>query len=125
MGQEDNPRSTLSPAERLQLLRKHQEAWSSLRPSYEKVIPMLIGQTWELYGGVLAQGPDSSSLKFRQLPSELRGIEEKEWMINDIGFTIRDFGMDPAQDLLVAIQMPSTCVFSSSSQVCQSHLRCG
>lgn len=67
---------------------------------------MLVGQTWELYGGVLAQGPDSSSLTFRQLPSELRGIEEKEWMISDIGFNIRDFGMDPAQDLLVAIQVP-------------------
>ncbi|EPT03889.1 hypothetical protein FOMPIDRAFT_74431 [Fomitopsis schrenkii] len=113
-GQEDGSANTLSPAERLQLLRKHQAAWTSLEHSYEKVVPMVIGQTWELYGGVLAQGPDSSSLTFRQLPSELRGIEEKEWAISDLGFQIRDFGMDPAQDLLVAIQMPAapTSVFN-------------
>lgn len=105
-GQEDGFTSTLSPAERLQLLRRHQAAWTSLEPCYEKAVPMLVGNTWELYGGVLAQGPDSSSLTFRQLPSELRGIEEKQWMISDMGFEIRDFGMDPAQDLLVAIQRP-------------------
>lgn len=120
--QEDGPANTLSPAERLQLLKKHQAAWTSLEHSYEVAVPMMIGQTWELYGGVLAQGPDLRSLKFWQLPSELRGIEEKQWMISDLGFEIRDFGIDPAQELLVAIQMPAasvcSCLLSLHSKAC-------
>ncbi|TFY52154.1 hypothetical protein EVJ58_g10171 [Rhodofomes roseus] len=118
-GLEDHPTPRpLSAAERTQLLRKHQAAWSSLDISYEEVVPMLVGQTWELYGGVLAQGPDQSSLRFRQLPSALRGIEDKEWTIEDLGFEIRDFAMDPAQELLVAIQMPD-----SPTSVFHVHLR--
>ncbi|KAH9937048.1 uncharacterized protein B0H18DRAFT_968898 [Fomitopsis serialis] len=118
-GQEDNHRlGILSAAERLQLLRKHQAAWASLDFSYQKSVPMLIGHTWELYGGVLAQGTDQSNLNFRQLPSALRSIEEKEWKIEGLGFEIRDFSMDPAQDLLVAIQMPD-----SPTSVFHVHLR--
>ncbi|KZT72794.1 hypothetical protein DAEQUDRAFT_722413 [Daedalea quercina L-15889] len=117
-GQDDGRPSPLSPAERLAILKEHQAAWTELVPSYEKAAPMLTGQTWELYGGVFAQGQGQSSINFRQLPSAIRGIDEKEWSINDIGFEIRDFGIDPAQNLLVAIQMPD-----SPTSVFHVHLR--
>lgn len=68
------------------------------------------GQVWELYGNVLAQARGPRSLAFVQLPSEIRGIVEKEWVIPDVGFKIRDFGMDPAQDLLVLIEFPERSV---------------
>ncbi|KZT05998.1 uncharacterized protein LAESUDRAFT_680684 [Laetiporus sulphureus 93-53] len=106
-GMEDGPPSIESPAERLQLLKKHQEAWRSLNFKDDKIIPMLKGEVWELYGGVLAQARSSNTLSFRQLPSIMRGIEEKEWVVEAMGFEIRDFTMDPSQDLLVVIQKPS------------------
>ncbi|OBZ79706.1 hypothetical protein A0H81_00991 [Grifola frondosa] len=105
-GMEDGPPSARSPAERLAKLKARQAAWNSLQPSSQKTIPMLRGEVWELYGGVLAQARGPQSLAFRQLPSDIRGIEEKEWMIEDVGIAIRDFGMDPAQDLLVVIETP-------------------
>lgn len=105
-GMDDGPPSTLGPAERLQMLKRHQEAWRTLGFSDETTIPMLRGEVWELYGGVLAQARGPQALSFRQLPSVLRGVQEKEWSLEDLGFEIRDFGMDPSQELLVVIQKP-------------------
>lgn len=63
------------------------------------------GGVWELYGGVLAQAfSGHRKLGFTQLPSVIRGIEEKQWVIEDVGVKIRDFGMDPAQDLLIVLE---------------------
>ena len=42
----------------------------------------------------------------KQLPSVIRGIEEKEWTF-DVGFDIDDFTIDPSQDLLMAIRTVS------------------
>ncbi|KAJ3528106.1 hypothetical protein NM688_g8037 [Phlebia brevispora] len=105
-GMEDGSSSALSTADRLRRLEEHQVAWRDLRWKSETVVPMLRGGVWELYGGVLAQSRGRETLVFRQIPSEIRGIEEKVWE-NEIGFRIRDFGMDPAQDLLVVIESPN------------------
>ena len=67
---------------------------------------MHAGGVWELYGGVLAQGTSPRGLTFTQLPSKLRGIEQKTWALDDVGVKIRDFGMDPAQDLLAIVVKP-------------------
>lgn len=103
-GMEDGPPSTLTSAERLRVLKAHQEAWDKLAWTSREEVPMHQGGVWELYGGVLAQGDGSRTLAFKQLPSAIRGIEEREWRIEDVGVNIRDFGMDPAQDLLVIIE---------------------
>lgn len=105
---ENGPPSSLTVADRLRILRNHQKAWKALEYNSSHVIPMLKGNVWELYGGVLAQqtSKDSQILEFRQLPSELRGIKEKEWQVRWLGFRIRDFSMDPAQELLVVIEKP-------------------
>ena len=64
------------------------------------------GGLWELYGGVLAQSTEEGTLTFIQLPSDLRSIEEEVWTLGNFGLVVRDFGMDPSQDLLVLIQSP-------------------
>lgn len=84
-GMEDGPSSTLTSAERLRVLKAHQEAWDKLAWTSREEVPMHQGGVWELYGGVLAQGDGSRTLAFKQLPSAIRGIEEREWRIEDVG----------------------------------------
>ena len=103
-GMEDGPPSALTPSDRLAILRERQEAWRTLQWRSKHEYPMLGGGMWELYGGVLAQASGNRTLVFNQLPSVIRGIEEKEWRIEDVGMTIRDFGMDPTQDLLIIME---------------------
>lgn len=102
-GMEDGPPSGMVAAERLQCLREHQSAWAKLRYSQSHVIQMERGNVWELYGNVLAQGRGPRSLAFYQIPSAIRGIEAKSWVVENLGVDVRDFGMDPAEDLLVFI----------------------
>ena len=93
----------------LQSLRKHQSAWNSLKWTEELKIPMKNGRLWELFGGVLGQSSEDSSLFFYQLPSSLRNIEAKDWALSakDIDVHARDFAMDPSQDLLVLVEAPN------------------
>ena len=109
-GQVNGPKASVtSSASRLEALKKHQSSWDNLKWSRELRIPMKDGDVWELYGGVLAQGTREGALTFTQLPSDLRSIEEKNWTLgrSDLGVVVRDFGMDPSQDLLVLIESPN------------------
>ncbi|KAI0649960.1 hypothetical protein C8Q79DRAFT_941783 [Trametes meyenii] len=118
-GMEDGPPSTLTAAERLQILRTRQAAWDKLAKTSREEVPMLEGGVWELHGGVLAQGEGSRTLVLKQLPSAIRGIESREWRIEDLGVNMRDFGMDPAQDLLVVIENRAEW----TGTTCSVHLR--
>ncbi|EPQ55941.1 hypothetical protein GLOTRDRAFT_129144 [Gloeophyllum trabeum ATCC 11539] len=77
----------------------------SFSPKVETV--MLTGNLWELYGGVLglSEREKPSTLVFRKLRGIARGVEGKQWTIEDVGFPIRDFKMDPSQDLLVMLEL--------------------
>ncbi|KAK7694783.1 hypothetical protein QCA50_001971 [Cerrena zonata] len=103
-GMEDGPRGGMVAAERLQCLREHQSAWGELRFSQSHMIEKENGSTWELYGNVLAQGKNHRSIAFYQLPSAIRGIEAKSWEVQNLDTDVRDFGMDPAEDLLVFVE---------------------
>ncbi|KAI6047748.1 hypothetical protein EDC04DRAFT_2863936 [Pisolithus marmoratus] len=83
-------------------------AWRALQWTSVKDIPMLPGNLWELYGGILAQSESESNLtiRFRRLPSQIREIEEHNWSVSTFDMDLRDFTMDPAQDLLVLIARP-------------------
>lgn len=108
-GQTNGPEviSGTTSSSRLEALKNHQSSWGSLKWSRELRIPMEDGGLWELYGGILAQSTEEgASLTFIQLPSDLRSIEEKAWTLADLGLVVRDFGMDPSQDLLVLIERP-------------------
>lgn len=100
------PGGGLSPAPRLEKLIARQRAWDTLKWADDKSFEMLTGQVWELYGGVLAQAESENSLVFCRLPSYFRGIEEKRWTVDISAFKVRDFGMDPSQDLLVIAETP-------------------
>ncbi|EMD42146.1 hypothetical protein CERSUDRAFT_147732 [Gelatoporia subvermispora B] len=111
-GMENGPsRAPFGTADRLARLKKHQQAWDALQ-SHEPIrwISMEERGVWELYGNVLAQAKDPTTLCFQQLPSIIRGIDSKEWTLENFDFVIRDFGMDPAQDLLVLVQSPHASI---------------
>ena len=44
-----------------------------------------------------------NAIDFVQLPSRLRGIPMRQWRLI-FDFNVRDFSMDPSQDLLVIIE---------------------
>ncbi|KAK2461640.1 hypothetical protein APHAL10511_006103 [Amanita phalloides] len=104
-GQEDGTQHTL--VARREMLKQHQKSWAALRWTQEQRVLMFHGGLWELYGNVLAQNdPGGLALHFKQLPSQSRGIDEKNWTIDVSHFRVRDFGMDPAQDLLIIVEQP-------------------
>lgn len=122
---EDGYGSALTITDRRKRLAEHQAAWRDLRWRSEEVVPMLHGGVWELYGGVLAQGKERETLVFKQIPSQIKDIEGKEWEIN-LGFRIRDFGIDPSQDLLVVIEHPNVkyVLWVSSCRILLTCLTC-
>ena len=107
-GQVDNPQCNLSAAARIDILRKHQSASRTLDWSRKYSISLGSGGLWELYGGVFGMSTTDGALAFHQLPSDLRSVEQKMWTIGpDFGIReMRDFTMDPAQDLLVLFETP-------------------
>jgi hypothetical protein len=103
---------TVTPDNSVQIrstLRSYHESWSNLDWAGSNGYRMWDGPVWELYGGVLAQGvmqPMTDlvrTMHFAQLPSKARGIPGKVWSIDKLALSVRDFGMDPSQDLLAAI----------------------
>lgn len=121
---EDGLSSSLCAADRLERLNQRQAAWDELTWAEDKCIETLTGQVWELYGGVLALSTaDRRTLSFRQLPSHHRGIEEKTWTVDVSNLNLRDFTIDPSQDLLVIVGRPrrvyvSTYLGYSKQQFC-------
>jgi hypothetical protein len=113
-GQESCSANIESPAALLDALKRHQNAWDELKWSRQSRLPMRSGGLWELYGGVLAQSDEEGGIYFFRLPSDLRSIEEKQWSLGpSLSCPVRDFGMDPSQDLLLLIESPRWCVISS------------
>ena len=108
-GQEDGVHHSLFARRRL--LRRHQHNWDTLHWTHDQHITMFHGGLWELYGNVLAQiTQDRCTLHFKQLASQSRGIEEKGWTVDVSQFRVRDFGIDPAQDLLIILERPEEFV---------------
>lgn len=123
-GMMDGPPSPFITSDRLALLKERNAAWESLRWVESQDIPMMQGHVWELYGGVFAQSSTPDVLHFRQLPSKYRKIEEKTWGVA-LDIHVRDFTMDPAQDLLVLIEQPKSLhnVNATSTRGIRIHLR--
>jgi len=101
----------LDPTHKLQLLREQKVAWQNLDWTSKCSVPKRGGNTWELFGNVLAQSNEEGDISFVQLPSGLRNIKKKEWTVNrsEWAFKVRDFVMDPSQDLLVIVKAPKWC----------------
>ena len=101
----DGPPSGLDPAGRLELLREHEQRWTTLNWKKMESFPMIVGAgLWELAGGVFAQNLPGGGIRCRQMPSVLRGTESRTWDLENLGVNMRDFGMSPAEDLLVMVE---------------------
>lgn len=75
-----------------------------MTPPKTTKIPIPDHGTYELAGGVYGLVPrmTPNSLQFYRLPAISRGIEMEKWTIQDLDFSIEDFTMECAYDLLAA-----------------------
>jgi hypothetical protein len=105
-GMQNGPPSAMGHANRLTALRNSQTAWNKLQWTGTKDIPLLQGNLYELSGGIFVQSNHLGGLEFRRLPSHYRGIDEHVWSLDLPDVDLRDFALDPAQDLLVLIARP-------------------
>lgn len=105
------PHSPFRTDERLARLRRHQNRWTHFEQAKRQVVRHVRGGVWELACGVLAQGISTSGetgsreLYFKRLPIGTRAdAKGYEWAHKNYDFPIRDFTMDPSQDLLLLIR---------------------
>jgi hypothetical protein len=99
----DGPPGGLTTSERLELLRSYEASWKNLEWSEYNTVSYPEGRAWEFYGNVWAHSRGSNAIDFVQLPSRLRGIPMQQWTLR-FDIDVRDFSMDPSQDLLVIIE---------------------
>ena len=115
----DGPPSRKNTSERLSLLRSYETSWKNLDWNTHTSLPVFEGgaslSLWELYGNVWAHSRGNDVISFVQIPSRLRDIPLRQWTIR-LDFPIRDFGMDPSQDLLVTIEMATEYVWLTFGQ---------
>lgn len=102
-GMVDGPPGLLSTSERLSLLRSYETSWKNVDWNTQTSLPVPNGSLWELNGNVWAHSRGVDSIDFVQIPSRLRGIPLRQWTLK-LDSPIRDFSMDPSQDLLVTIR---------------------
>ncbi|KAH7907929.1 hypothetical protein BJ138DRAFT_1128806 [Hygrophoropsis aurantiaca] len=105
-GMDDGPHSSADKPVRLSALQSHQHCWDTMKwdPTAGS-INMEDGNAWELCGGVLCQNISGGGVSCFQLPSQFKGIEAKRWIVPNPGFSVRDFTMDPSQDLLMLLEV--------------------
>ncbi len=111
----DGPPSQLSTSERLSLLRSYETSWKNLDWNAHISLPLPVGNLWELYGNVWGHSKGDDAIFFIQIPSRLRNVPLRQWTTR-LDFPLRDFGIDPSQDLLVAIEMATQCVWPTFEQ---------
>jgi len=107
-----DPSSSKIPlAERRAQLKSVEHNWDHLQFRTKKTIPKASTGLYELIGGMLAFGGREDhhhirGLTFIDLPSAVRNTTDRVWKHIDLEIDIRDFTMDPVQDLLVLIEIP-------------------
>ena len=79
--------------------------WNELAWTHRRVVSLDPRAQWELTQDVLGQANGEHTLMFYQIPSEVRGIDEREWSVQ-VNPCIRDFAVDPGQNLLVVVEKP-------------------
>lgn len=94
-----------SLSNRRKMLEQHQQGWADLHWTHDQRLAIGGGQ-WELYGNLLAESnAERTQIRFRQLASQSRNIEDRVWVVDVQGLQISDFGVDPMQDLLVIAEL--------------------
>lgn len=57
----------------------------------------------------MGQAIDEHRLRFHKLPSKLRGVTGRDWVTDCGEIVVRDFAMDPREDLLVVVELAERC----------------
>lgn len=97
----------MSTAELLPHLRDYLSAWRQLQWRFKTVVKIDGAcDAYELVAGVFAKA-DSNQLTLTWLPS--RYEDKYSTLHHDLGFVIRDFAMDPTQDLVAILQESHSC----------------
>ena len=112
----DGPPGNLTTSERFELLRRYETSWKNLEWSEHHTFPFYHERVSEFCGNVwgYASGSDTNNtIDFVQFPSRLRGIPLRQWTLR-FDFVVRNFGMDPSQDLLVTLEYFRKYVWWSS-----------
>jgi hypothetical protein len=105
-GMKDNPLCELGLYARFDLLQRYTAAWRSLNATGELRIDRGDSRIYEISGGIVALGMENKrTLRLTRLPSALRRIEKRTWEIPDVGGDMFDIAIDPAQDLLVMVEL--------------------
>ena len=87
------------------MLEEHQEGWANLQWTHDQRLEIGGGQ-WEFYGNVLAlRNSGQAQIRFRQLASQSRNIEDRVWVVDVKDLKTSDFGLDSMQDLLVIAEL--------------------
>ncbi|CAL1703568.1 unnamed protein product [Somion occarium] len=102
---EDVSLNITNKAAKRELLQRYRKAWSASpwKASSRKVVRLMDGPLWELCGGIFVQSTGRRELTFTQLPSQIRGMTEREWKVK-VPFDIADFCIDPSLNLIAAIE---------------------
>ena len=111
---EDGTSGDLTTSKRLDLLRNYNTSWKNIEWNEHITIVPGTGGVWELYGNVWAHSKESDVIEFVQLPSRIRGIPMRQWTLR-FNFAVRDFSMDPSQNLLVTLENFGKYVWLTSS----------
>ncbi|KAF8333538.1 uncharacterized protein EI90DRAFT_3052317 [Cantharellus anzutake] len=101
--------ANLTTAEKLQELLLHEHRWGNLEPHSVCEIEPPTNHIYEFACSVIGTGPRRSpmSLFFAELPSAVHGTPVRTWTHQDPSLLLRDFTMDPSQDLLVLLTYSS------------------
>ena len=91
----------------IQALKDYQDAWRTLQWTATSCTDVRADAIWtRTSGNTFAHVASVRGLEMYQVPSKIKGIPEKRWIIEDIGFHICGYEIDDRQDLLIAIEDP-------------------
>jgi hypothetical protein len=103
----------------MELLLERRAAWRALRPRRRAAVA-LAGHchAYELVGGLFAKALEEYGAARRLVASWLpsTAVAETRLVVDDLGVRIKDFALDPAQDLVVLLEhRPAAGPFASTS----------
>lgn len=102
--------ATGTSASRIETLEKFIVRWQTL-DWVESRVTVPAGPWHELAGGTYAAS-HGNSISTVELPSRIQESSSRTWCLEDVGFHVHDFTMDPQQDLLILIEAETYAILS-------------
>ena len=99
--------SASTTAARMEILLERRAAWRALRPNRRTSVAFAGHcHAYELVGGLFAKALEDFGIARRFVASWLpgNGRGESRFVVDDLGVRIKDFALDPSQDLLVLLE---------------------